>query len=72
MQQFGNQLLPEGHPAVQMCERVVHRLGPATGMEGVNWRVYVIDSDIPNAFVIPGGQIFVFRVKPPSLPIARR
>jgi hypothetical protein len=66
MQQFGNQLLPPGHPAVKLCERVVERLGPVTGMEGVHWKVYVIDSDIPNAFVIPGGQIFVFRV--PSRP----
>src|SRR5271154_1915992 len=66
MQQFGSNILPPGHPAVKLCERVVERLGPATGMEGGDWKVYVIDSDVPNAFVIPGGQIFVFSV--PSLP----
>lgn len=62
MQQFGSHLLPQGHPQVRMCERVVARLGPATGMEGVDWKVYVIDDPTPNAFVIPGGQIFVFSV----------
>jgi hypothetical protein len=65
MAQFGDRLLPENHPAVQMCERVVQRLGPVTGMEGVNWKVHVVAEDVPNAFVIPGGQIFVFTV--PSL-----
>ena len=46
----------------RMCERVVARLAPVTGMEGVDWKVHVINEDIPNAFVIPGGQIFVFTV----------
>ena len=55
MQQFGSRILPDGHPATEMCKRVVARLGPATGLEGVDWRVYVIDEAIPNAFVLPGG-----------------
>src|SRR5947207_15163185 len=55
-------MLPENHPMTRMCERVVARLAPATGMEGVDWKVHVINEDIPNAFVIPGGQIFVFTV----------
>lgn len=25
-----------------------------------DWKVYVIESPIPNAFVLPGGEIFVF------------
>ena len=62
MQQYGDHILPTGHSAVKVCERVVSRLGPATGMEGVDWKVYVIDEDTPNAFVIPGGKIFVFTV----------
>jgi predicted Zn-dependent protease len=65
MKQFGDKLLPENHPASKMCERVVARLGPATGMEGVDWKVHVISEDTPNAFVIPGGQIFVFTVITP-------
>jgi Zn-dependent protease with chaperone function len=62
MQQYKGKMLPENHPMTRMCERVVARLAPATGMEGVDWKVHVIDEDIPNAFVIPGGQIFVFSV----------
>jgi metalloendopeptidase OMA1, mitochondrial len=64
MQQYEGKFLPENHPASRMCERVVARLGPATGKEGVDWKVHVIDEDVPNAFVIPGGQIFVFTVDP--------
>jgi metalloendopeptidase OMA1, mitochondrial len=62
MRTYGNKLLPEDHPTTKMCRRVVSRLGEATGREGVDWKVYVIDEPIPNAFVIPGGQIFVFTV----------
>jgi metalloendopeptidase OMA1, mitochondrial len=69
MNQFGNKILPDNHPATQMCKQVVKRLGPATGKEGVDWRVFVIDEAVPNAFVIPGGQIFVFRV--PACPMNR-
>lgn len=62
MRQFADKMLPETHPATKMCERVVARLGPVTGMEGVEWKVHVIVDETPNAFVIPGGQIFVFTV----------
>jgi len=63
MQQFQGKLLPPNHPYTKLCERVVRRLGPVTGMEGVDWKVHVIDEKVPNAFVIPGGQIFVFTVR---------
>src|SRR5579859_5987009 len=62
LQQFQGKILPENHPMTRMCERVVARLAPVTGMEGVDWKVHVINEDVPNAFVIPGGQIFVFTV----------
>lgn len=33
-----------------------------TGMEDLNWEVFVINDDrMKNAFVIPGGKVFVFR-----------
>jgi metalloendopeptidase OMA1, mitochondrial len=64
MDEFRDKLLPEGHPLTQFCIRVVERLGPATGVQGVDWKVHVIDDDVPNAFVIPGGQIFIFTVFP--------
>jgi metalloendopeptidase OMA1, mitochondrial len=63
MQQYGNNILPDDHPLAQMCQRVVSRLVPVTGMEeGIDWKVHVINRDDPNAFVIPGGKIFVFTV----------
>lgn len=62
MRQYGHRILPDDHPVTEVCKRVVARLGPATGMDGVDWRVYVINESVPNAFVIPGGQIFVFTV----------
>ncbi|KAJ1525609.1 hypothetical protein HK096_000189, partial [Nowakowskiella sp. JEL0078] len=30
------------------------------GIDGVEWEVYVIDNPQKNAFVLPGGKIFVF------------
>lgn len=68
MQMFEGKLLPENHPMTRMCKRVVDRLAPVTGMQGVDWKVHVIHEDVPNAFVIPGGQIFVFTVPLPIPP----
>lgn len=37
------------------------RLVPVSGLEDLNWEVYVIaDESQKNAFVIPGGKVFVF------------
>lgn len=41
-------------------ERVAKRLINVSGMSGLNWEVHVVNSNEPNAFVIPGGKIFVF------------
>jgi len=65
MRQFQAKLLPENHPLTEFCAKVVNRLGPATGVTDVTWKVHVINDDIPNAFVIPGGQIFIFTVHHP-------
>jgi metalloendopeptidase OMA1, mitochondrial len=62
MAQYKGDMLPEDHPFAKMCQRVVARLGPVTGKEGVEWTVHVIQENVPNAFVIPGGKIFVFTV----------
>ena len=62
LDQYGDKLLPDNHPYQRMCENVVARLAPVTGLEGVDWKVHVIKDDTPNAFVIPGGKIFVFTV----------
>ena len=44
-----------------MVNKVLQRLIPAAGLEGQNWEVKVInDPEQKNAFVLPGGKVFVF------------
>ncbi|KAM3416948.1 hypothetical protein BST61_g8535 [Cercospora zeina] len=47
-----------------MVERVLRRLLPHCGQEmeeGEEWEIHVIDDATKNAFVMPGGKVFVFR-----------
>lgn len=62
MQQYGNRILPAYHPYTQFVRRVASRLITAGGMEDLKWEFYVIDSPEMNAFVLPGGKVFVFTV----------
>ena len=63
MQQYGRQILSEGSREHRLVERVLRRLVPhAEGLAGdEKWEVHVIDSPEKNAFVIPGGKVFVFK-----------
>ncbi|KAL9117763.1 MAG: hypothetical protein Q9187_005699, partial [Circinaria calcarea] len=59
--EFRGRILPEWHPHVKLVRRVLERLIPASGLEGQEWEVNVIDDKAQlNAFVIPGGKVFVF------------
>lgn len=60
--QFRGKILPRDHPYTQLVARVVERLLPtAHGLGGGDWQVHVIDEpDQANAFVLPGGKVFVF------------
>ena len=62
MQEFGHKILPQAHPKHQMVQRVLDRLIPHSGLpsEKNAWVVHVIDDETMNAFVIPGGKVFVF------------
>lgn len=60
MQQYASQILPPHHPKHRMVQRILDRLIPHSGLEGEQWEVHVIDSPEKNAFVIPGGKVFVF------------
>lgn len=61
MQTFGERVLPPNHPYSRIVNRVVARLLPAAGLQGQDFEVRVInDSNQKNAFVMPGGKIFVF------------
>ena len=61
LQEFRGRVLPPNHPQSKMVNRVLQRLIPASGMEHLHWEVRVIDDpDQINAFVMPGGKVFVF------------
>ena len=68
MQQYDRQVLPESHPDVRFVKRVAARLIRASGLKDLKWEVHVIQSKEVNAFVIPGGKVFVFSG---ILPIAK-
>jgi len=61
IQQFGPKVLPPNHPHSQMVDRVIKRLILAAGLSSEGWTVRVIDDqDQANAFVMPGGTVYVF------------
>ncbi|XHG01058.1 hypothetical protein AWENTII_004461 [Aspergillus wentii] len=54
-------ILPENHPITMKVNKVLARLIPQAPIEGANWKVHVIKDDgMVNAFVLPGGKVFVY------------
>ncbi|KAE8453942.1 hypothetical protein EG329_007718 [Mollisiaceae sp. DMI_Dod_QoI] len=60
MREQGGRLLPQWDRRTRQVKRVMERLIPASGVSNVEWEVHVIDSPERNAFVIPGGKVFVY------------
>ena len=61
MQQFRGAILPDHHPHSKFVHKVLNRLIPSSGLENEAWEAHVIDApNEMNAFVIPGGKVFVF------------
>jgi metalloendopeptidase OMA1, mitochondrial len=60
MSQYEDRILPMHDRRTQMVDRVLRRLIPASGLTDQNWEVHVIDDPQKNAFVVPGGKVFVF------------
>ncbi|KAJ3233428.1 hypothetical protein HDU81_002287 [Chytriomyces hyalinus] len=60
MQEYGRHIVPNYHPAAVSVQKVAKRIIAVSGLKDVDWEVYLIDSPEKNAFVIPGGKIFVF------------
>ncbi|EPS39611.1 hypothetical protein H072_6598 [Dactylellina haptotyla CBS 200.50] len=61
VQQYHSHILPDNDPRVIQVRRVLARLIPHSGLpSNYDWKVTVIDSQETNAFVIPGGKVFVF------------
>ncbi|KAI1861471.1 uncharacterized protein JN550_010851 [Neoarthrinium moseri] len=69
LEKSGGRFLSDWDPRTQMVKRVMRRLIPVSGMEDSEWEVRVIDDPRQaNAFVLPGGKVFVFSG---IIPIAR-
>lgn len=64
METYRGLLLPDYDSRVRRVKTVLQRLLPyarGVGLEGVDWEVHVIDDpEEQNAFVLPGGKVFVF------------
>lgn len=64
-------LLPESHPTTQRVSKIFSRIVDAaskdptvdkTLLQGIKWKVHIVNNPRapPNAFVLPGGKVFVF------------
>ncbi|KAI8074275.1 peptidase family M48-domain-containing protein [Gilbertella persicaria] len=60
MHEYGRRILPPNHPYSQFVRRVAKRLVRVSGMDHMKWEFHVVDSPERNAFVLPGGKVFVF------------
>ncbi|KAI9048389.1 hypothetical protein LZ554_007225 [Drepanopeziza brunnea f. sp. 'monogermtubi'] len=61
-------ILPAWDKRTELVNKVMAKLITACGLEHENWEVHVIESDKVNAFVMPGGKIFVYSG---MLPVAK-
>lgn len=62
-EEYRGRILPDYDPRVQQVKKVLQRLLPyaeGEGLKDLAWEVAVIDSPEQNAFVAPGGKVFVF------------
>ncbi|KAI9203278.1 peptidase family M48-domain-containing protein [Polychytrium aggregatum] len=59
---YGNKLVPPTHEAHQFVSSIVHSLVAAAGISDLReWTVHLVQDDsLPNALVLPSGQVFVF------------
>lgn len=62
LQEFRGKVLPSSHPYTQLVAKVTGRLLESCEfISGGDWTVHVIDEPSQvNAFVMPGGKVFVF------------
>lgn len=65
LEQFKSSMLPENHPEVMRVKEIMKnliRVSPYANDDTIDWRIHVINDpkQSPNAFVLPGGKVFVF------------
>ncbi len=61
MQEFGDRIMPPSSREHRQVQRVLERLIPNSVLQDEEWEIHVINDPMKNAFVIPGGKVFVFR-----------
>ncbi|EPY52816.1 metallopeptidase Oma1 [Schizosaccharomyces cryophilus OY26] len=60
MSQYGDRMLPSYHPTTLYVSRVLKRIIAVSGISDLKWELHVIRDPSANAFVLPGGKVFVF------------
>ncbi|CCJ31550.1 unnamed protein product [Pneumocystis jirovecii] len=60
MRQYKGRILPLNHPISRRVQQVMARLINASKLTNVEWEIHVIDDPQRNAFILPGGKVFVF------------
>ncbi|CCH58710.1 hypothetical protein TBLA_0A09220 [Henningerozyma blattae CBS 6284] len=64
-------MLPQNHPTTKKVEKIFHKIVEASykeetvdrsQLDGIDWKIHVINDSRapPNAFVLPGGKVFIF------------
>lgn len=62
LNQYRGRFLAENHPTVKNVKSVMSRIIKVGGETKLDWKVHVVHDPQapPNAFVLPGGKVFVF------------
>ncbi|KTW28390.1 hypothetical protein T552_01652 [Pneumocystis carinii B80] len=60
MSQYRGRILPPNHPMTRRVQQVMIRLIRASKLKDIDWEIHVIDDPQRNAFILPGGKVFVF------------
>ncbi|KAK9457031.1 peptidase family M48-domain-containing protein [Dipodascopsis uninucleata] len=62
LQEYQGAILPDNHPTSQRVVNVMRRLIKVSNLPNLDWKIHVINDprQPPNAFVLPGGKVFVF------------
>ncbi|CCD25314.1 metalloendopeptidase NDAI_0E04970 [Naumovozyma dairenensis CBS 421] len=71
LSETGNSILPSDHPLAKKVENIFGRIVEAaqkdhtvdrSQLDGIKWKVHIVNDPRapPNAFVLPGGKVFVF------------
>lgn len=54
-----NKILPPSHSMSLAVSRVGRKIERLAENPDMRWKFHVVDSDVPNAFCLPGGKVFV-------------